>query len=166
MKQKYKIVKDINSKELLIKEYAVLTSNPRRKDLPTILEEDYALLSEQTYDNKEVKESISQGKIALIAFLRNSNFFPVGWCIDKIADSVITMFDSKEEQSEELVFDDKNFIAQHLVEREMPVEVELEEILETSDDVDKLLTEDETVEVDASKTTPNNNHEQLDEEKH
>jgi hypothetical protein len=166
MKQKYKIVKDINSKELLIKEFAVLASNPRRKDLPTILEEDYALLSEQTYDNKEVKESISQGKIALIAFLRNSNFFPVGWCIDKIADSVITMFDSKEEQSEELVFDDKNFIAQHLVEREMPVEVELEEILETSDDIDKLLTEDETVEVDASKTTPNNNHEQLDEEKH
>ena len=163
MKQKYKIVKDMKSNELLIKEYAVLASNPRRKDLPTILEEDYTLLSEQTYDNKAVEESISQGKNILIAFLRNGNFFPVGWCIDKIADSVVTMFESKEEQSEELVFDDKNFIAQHLVEKEMPVEIE--EILDTPKDIDDLLKEDETVETEAPKATPKKKQAKVDEKK-
>jgi len=165
MKQKYQIVKDIKSKELLIKEYAVLASNPRRKDLPTILEEDYALLSEQTYENTAVKASISEGKTALIAFLRNSNFFPVGWCIDKIADSVITMFDTKEEQSEELVFDDKNFIAQHLVESGLPAEVVLEEVLEPSENIDDLLKEDKTADIDTSKTTPKKEKKQSDKEK-
>ena len=164
MKQKYQIVKDMTSKELLIKEYAVLASNPRRKDLPTVLEEDYALLSEQKYDNKAVKDAISRGKNALIEFLRDYNFFPVGWCIDKIADTVIAMFESKEDQSEELVFDDKNFIAQHLVEREIPVEIK--EILETPEDIDELLTEDENVDAGAAKTVSNNKHEQLNEEKH
>lgn len=152
MKQKYQIVKDMQSKQLLIKEYAVLASNPRRKDVPTILEEDYTLLSEQTYDHKEVKKAISEGKNTLIGLLRSRNFFPVGWCIDKISDSVIAMFESKEEQSEDLVFDDKNFIAQHLVERDMPVEIE--EILETPDDIDELLTEDDSVEDGADKTIP------------
>ena len=57
MKQKYQIVKDMQSKQLLINEYAVLASNPRRKDVPTILEEDYTLLSEQTYDHKEVNKA-------------------------------------------------------------------------------------------------------------
>ena len=65
MKQKYHIEKDADNDQLIIREYAVLASNPRRKDLPTILEEDYTLLSEQMYDNKAVRESISQGKNAI-----------------------------------------------------------------------------------------------------
>ena len=164
MKQKYQIIKDTTSKQLLIKEYAVLDSNPRRKDLPTTLEEDYALLSEQSYDNKAVVEAISDGKTTLIALLRNNNFFPVGWCIDRIADAVIAMFDTKDEQSEELVFDDKNFIAQHLVESGIQPEVMIEEVLEDSDDIDDLLDEDDgDDEVPYSDT--DDNHEQYDEEK-
>lgn len=164
MKQKYQIVKDMQSKQLLIKEFAVLASNPRRKDVPTILEEDYTQLTEQTYDLKEVKKAISEGKNSLIGLLRNRNFFPVGWCIDKISDAVIAMFESKEEQSEDLVFDDKNFIAQHLVEREIPVEIE--EILEApdDDDIDDLLTEDDEVDVSPAKNIKADKNEKLDED--
>ena len=163
MKQKYRIWKNIKGKELVIREYAVLIGGPRRKDFPGIQEDEFSLLSEQIYDVKAVKVSISEGKSSLISLLRTRHFFPIGQYMDKIADTVMTMFAAKGEQSENLLFDDKEFIYGNPIEEEIEVEIEDEDEAESPDDLDDLLKDD--IKIKESVTPDSTDHEPFDEEK-
>ncbi len=110
MKQKYRIWKKVKGKELLIQEYAVLTAESRKQKFPGLRNEDFSLLCEQSYRADEVKKAVSGGKDELILFLRNQHFFPVGMYMELIADTVTTMYASKGEQHEDLIFDDKEIL--------------------------------------------------------
>ena len=123
MKQKYHIWKNIKGKELVIREYAVLSGSRRRKDFQRIQEDEFSLLSEQIYDAGAVKKSISEGKSSLILLLRTRHFYPIGLCMAKIADTVVTMFAAKGEQSENIIFDDKEFIYEEQIEQEIAEEI-------------------------------------------
>jgi hypothetical protein len=96
MKQKYTILKDKASGNLMIQEYAELD-----KDL-------FSLVCEETYDSKEVASAASAGKMKLIAKLRTPNLYPIAEYADKIADAVMGVVKAKSDMNEpvELVFDD------------------------------------------------------------
>ena len=165
MKQKFRIWKKAKGKELLIEEYAVLTAASRKQKFPRLINEDFSLLCEQTYQADEVMKATSRGKDELILFLRSRHFFPIGIYMNLIADTVTTMYSSKGEQHEDLIFDDKEIL------QGAPPEVENKAIIEFEDGVngdDQKENIDDLLE-DDSQNTKNNaadkiKPEQLDEE--
>ncbi len=125
MKQKYSILKDGGSNQLIIREYAELDK------------EILSLLCEETYENAAVKSAINAGKEAVIAALRTNNLYPPGIYAEKIADSVIDLYGSKGKKSVDLFFDDIE-----LLTRKSKIEPVVEEIEDDSTDLDELLEDD------------------------
>ena len=70
-------------------------------------EEDFSLTAEETYDGASISKSIYKGVEALVTTLRTTNLFPIKPYATKIAESVIAMYDSSEDNSAELFFDDQ-----------------------------------------------------------
>ena len=147
MKQKYHIRKNVKEKKLTIQEFAVLSANTGKQKLPTIQDEDFSLLCEQTYPGEDVKKASSNSKEELIMLLRNRHFFPIEMYMDKIADTVIAMYALNEDQYEDLIFDDKEILAAAAEEAAAVEEIEdhdedvdngIDDLLEdTSDSPDK-----------------------------
>ena len=98
MKQKYLILNDRENKQIKIQEFAELNK------------ETLSLLCEEAYDYKTIKSAISTGKDELIAALRTNNMYPPGIYANQIADAVIDIHKSKEQESVELFFDDINLL--------------------------------------------------------
>jgi len=156
MRQKYHIFKNDEKNELFIKEYAVVDGKPNRKDLPQIQEENFSLLCEQTYDSKAIKSSISSGKESLISMLRNPHFFPIHQYIQKIADTVISLYGSKDQESMVLIFDDTDLF--------MPIADDLDRMSSseedeegTSDGLEDLLDDDNDLDTNGSTEGPADN---------
>jgi hypothetical protein len=163
MKQKYYIWKDTKNRELVIREYAVLSGGIKRKDFPRVQEDEFSLLSEQVYDAKAVSGSISVGKFSLISLLRTQHFFPVGQYMEKIAETVMKMFAARGEQSENLIFDDKDYIYGDQEEEEIEEEIEDEPDEGPTSEIDDLLKED--IKIKESVSPDSTDHEPFDEEK-
>ena len=119
MKQKYLILKNDEKTKLIIREFAELDK------------EIFSFLCEETFDDESVKSAIAIGQEALIATLRNNNLFPIGLYAKEIAAAVTKMYESGNDQSVELLFDDHDLLKE---EQEAPA---------VEDDI-----EDETVEID------------------
>lgn len=126
MKQKYLILKDDEKKELVIREFAELDKDA------------LSPLCEETYDAKVIRSAIKAGKEALIAVLRTKNMYPPGIYANQIADSVMQLFGSREQQSLELFFDDIELINQE----EESVDA-LAEIDDESEEIDDELLQDD-----------------------
>jgi hypothetical protein len=139
MKQKYHIRKDVESKTLLIQEFAVLTANTGKQKYPDIQGDDYSLLCEQSYSGREVKSASSTGKDDLILLLRNQHFFPIGTYVDKIADTIMGMYASKGEQREDLIFDDKAALAGSINEQGTIAEIKNEKGKNPAETLDTLI---------------------------
>ncbi|MBW1822048.1 MAG: hypothetical protein JRI92_09865 [Deltaproteobacteria bacterium] len=122
MKQKYLISKENDQKKLIIKEFAELDK------------EKFSLLCEEEYDNKIIKSAISKGKEALISELRTNNMYPPSVYAEKIAQAVIDIFGSKENQSIELSFNDVDL----LLKEQAPSE-DTDAIESIADDIDELI---------------------------
>ena len=149
MRQKYHIFKNIEKNELFIQEYAVVDGRPKRGDLPKIHEENFALLCEQIYDARAIKSSISSGKESLILLLRNPHFFPIHQYIQKIADTVISLYASKDKESMVLIFDDVDLLIPDADELDQLNQLE-EDDKSTSDGVEDLLNNDIEINTSAS----------------
>jgi hypothetical protein len=163
MKQKFQITKNTKSRQLEIKEFAVLSGTLRRKDFPGAQDDEFSLLCEENYDTKLVNNAISEGRSSLINLLRTRHLFPIGTYMDKIADTVIALYAAKGEQSELLVFDDKEFIYGDPVEEEIEEEIDDEDEVESTDDLDGLLKDD--IKIKESVSPDSTDHEPFDEEK-
>ena len=165
MKQKFRIWKKAKGKELLIKEYAVLTAESRKQKFPGLINQDFSLLCEQSYQADEVKKATSRGKDELIVFLRNRHFFPIGMTMNLIADCVTTMYSSKGEQREDLLFDDKEVLLGALPEAEKKVATKIEAGANgdnQAENIDDLLEDDS--QITKNNVTDKIKPEQLDEE--
>jgi hypothetical protein len=125
MKQKYTIHKDIDNKRLIIKEYAELDK------------EILSLLCEESYDDAWVMSAIQNGTAALIKALRTRNMYPPSAFVSKIAAAVVSLYTTGDEQSIEIMFDDKE-----LFEKEARVEEPETAINTDAEDIDDIL-EDE-----------------------
>ena len=99
MKQKYLILKNDDTNKLIIREFAELEHDV------------YSLACEETYDGDVIKSAITSGKEVLISTLRTTNLYPPGSYAEKIAESVINLYSSESDQSQELFFDDKDYIS-------------------------------------------------------
>lgn len=125
MKQKYLISKENDQKKLIIKEFAELDK------------ERLSLLCEEEYDNKIIKSAISKGKESLISELRTNNMYPPGVYAEKIAQAVIDIFGSKDNQSIELSFNDIDLLI-----KEQELSDDIDEIESITDDIDELIGDD------------------------
>jgi hypothetical protein len=106
MRQKFFIARDTGKDKLNIKEYA-LVQNARKNATSTMLSnETFAMVGEETYDGALIVEAIERGRTALVASLRTTNMFPIGSYAIKIAESVMALYDSQNDNSIELLFDD------------------------------------------------------------
>jgi hypothetical protein len=110
MRQKYQIVQDDEKHTLKIREFAVTDKDLKNVDSALLREENFSFLCEETYEDKAIQSSISKGMDVLVATLRTSNFFPIQPYAAKIAESVRAMYDSADNGSAELFFDDCDLV--------------------------------------------------------
>jgi hypothetical protein len=106
MRQKYVISRNIDKNRLKIREYAILTRIPKSTASFVRPKEQYSLLGQESYDGDMVETSISRGKRELVATLRTNNLFPIQPYANKIAESVMALYKSTNDDSTELYFDD------------------------------------------------------------
>jgi hypothetical protein len=125
MKQKYLIINDRENKQFKIQEFAELNK------------ETLSLLCEEAYDYKTIKSAVSAGKDALISTLRTNNLYPPGIYAEKIANAVIELHTSKDEESVELFFDDISLLAKKRKSSEITEQLE-----DDSADLDGMLEDD------------------------
>jgi hypothetical protein len=127
MKQKYTVARDTDKHQLTIQEFAELDK------------EQLSLLCQETYNADDIKAAISKGKPALISALRTHNMYPPGVYAEKIADSVIRLYDSEDGGSADLYFDDKELFSK--AEPAKPTEPE-NEIKDGEEEIDDILEDD------------------------
>lgn len=125
MRQKYTIIKNDKTEALTIQEYAELN-----KDI-------FSLICEESYQGEVISSAVRKNnKRALIDTLRTPNLYPVSDFIDRIADSVINLYENPQQSGEsgsvELIFDDVDLFKHEPIheEEEEDESVEIDELLE------------------------------------
>jgi hypothetical protein len=99
MKHKYTISRDLEKGYLTLREYGELDK------------EMMSFLCEASYNDESVQAAIEKGKESLIAVLRTENMYPPNLYADKIADSVMVVYDHENDaQSTEIIFDDLDWL--------------------------------------------------------
>jgi hypothetical protein len=98
MKQKYLISKNEEKQALVIQEFAEID-----KDILSIT-------CEEEYDDAAIESAIEKGKGKLSGLLRTQNLFPPGFYMDKIAESVMSIYGSQIHQPIELFFDETDYL--------------------------------------------------------
>lgn len=130
MKQKYVVLLDNENEKLSIQEYAELDK------------EMLSLLCEETYDAAAIRAAMDRDRGALIQALRTNNMYPPGLYTERIADSVIEMFQPGANTSAELFFEEREmFDAEE--EEEAQEDAGGEDDDKDDMDVDDLLDDDD-----------------------
>jgi len=128
MKQKYLILKNDKKTKLIIREFAELDKKM------------FSFLCEETFDDESITSAIAIGEDALIETLRTKNLFPIGICAKKIAAAVTKMYESGNDQSFELLFDDHDLLKKEQEEPTAENDIE-DKVVE----IDDLLEDDSPV---------------------
>ena len=111
MRQKYLISRYGPENDLKIREYSVIKKNLKKVEFSMLRSGDFSFLCEETYKREMIVSSISKGMDVLVATLRTHNVFPIEPYSIKIAESVMDLYNSSENDSVELFFDDVDFIS-------------------------------------------------------
>ena len=111
MRQKYVISRDDAKNKLKIREYAIIDKNLKKVVSSMLQKGSFSFLCEETYESEIIVSSISKGMNALVAILRTHNIFPIEPYATKIAESVTALYNSSEDNSVELFFDDVDLIS-------------------------------------------------------
>jgi len=106
MRQKYVISMDEANKRLLIQEFADIEKSQKNAMAAEIQKRPFAFLCEETYENETILDSISRGTNHLVATIRTRNLFPTRPFAVKIAESIIGLYQSPDEDTVELFLDD------------------------------------------------------------
>ena len=114
MRRKYIISRDVRSKQLTIREFAVIDKNIKKPDTSQLKTDSYVLLCQETYESEDIVRSISKGMHSLISSLRTLSLFPIETTIFKIAESVAALYSVSRDESVELLFDDTEFFSKNL----------------------------------------------------
>lgn len=120
MKQKYVLMKNDENDKLIIQEYAELDKGG------------LSFLCEEFYDRHQIESAMAKGKGSLITSLRTENMFPCGSFVDRLAESVITLYASNVPQPVEIFFNDIELLNndQQLVEEIEDEAAEIEDLLD------------------------------------
>ena len=107
MLQRYDISVNAETNRLLIKEFAVIERQFRKRDSYDPTKENFSFMHEEAYDGDDIREAILKGDGALISALRSDNFFPISACVELIAERVMELFNGNSDSFSELFFDDR-----------------------------------------------------------
>ncbi|RZB35666.1 MAG: hypothetical protein SRB2_02963 [Desulfobacteraceae bacterium Eth-SRB2] len=110
MRQKYVISRDGAKNKLKISEYAIIDKDLKKAASSMLQKGDFSFLCEETYESEIIVSSISKGMNALVEILRTHNIFPIEPYSTKIAESVMALYNSSEDGSVELFFDDVDLV--------------------------------------------------------
>jgi hypothetical protein len=116
MRQKYVILKNDEKNELILRAFTEIDNTG------------LVLACEETYDEKIIKSTIPKGKNALISILRTQNIYPPGLYAEIIAESVMELYNSKNINTKELLFDDMTFLKKGTQAYKVTDNIEYEEI--------------------------------------
>jgi hypothetical protein len=111
MRQKYVISRNGAKNNLNIREYAIIDKNLNKVASSMLRKGSFSFLCEETYESEIIVRSISKGMNALVAILRTHNIFPIEPYVTKIAESVMALYNSSEDNSVELFFDDVDLVS-------------------------------------------------------
>jgi hypothetical protein len=111
MRQKYVISRNGDKNNLKIREYAIIDKNLNKVASSMLNKGSFSFLCEETYESEIIESSISKGMNALVAILRTDNIFPIEPYSTKIAESVMELYNSSEDGSVELFFDDVDLVS-------------------------------------------------------
>jgi hypothetical protein len=111
MRQKYVISRNGAKNKLKIREYAILDKSLNKVASSMLQNGSFSFLCEETYESEIIVSTISKGMNALIAILRTHNIFPIEPYATKIAESVMALYNSSEDGSVELLFDDVDLLS-------------------------------------------------------
>lgn len=111
MRQKYVISRDGPQKKLIIREYAIIETKVKKPVLSILQKGKFTLLCEESYENELIKSSIANGIKSLVAILRTHNFYPIQPYANRIAETVLELFDSSKIEPVELIFDDVDLVS-------------------------------------------------------
>ena len=125
MKQKFQIQKHDAGHQLIIRESAEL-------DKDTM-----SLLCEVTFEADVIQQALKDGRETLIAALRTRNMYPPRIYAEMIADAVQDLFQAKDSDTAELLFDDLD-----LLTHEQATAAVLDDLEEESGEIDELLDDD------------------------
>ena len=110
MRQKYVISRNELENRLKISEYAIIDKNFDKVISPNLQNGNYSFIGEESYESEAVVSAISQGLGAVVSTLRTHNIFPIQPYAIEIAESVTTLYNSSEDDSVELFFDDVDLL--------------------------------------------------------
>jgi hypothetical protein len=111
MRQKYVISRDDDKNKLKIREYAIIDKNMKKVASSMLQKGSFSFLCEETYESEIIVNSISKGMNTLLDILRTHNIFPIEPYATKIAESVKALYNSSEDGSVELFFDDVDLVS-------------------------------------------------------
>ncbi len=135
MKYKYKLMRNNESKQLIIQEYIRIEG------------EMLFLVCEETYEIGSLKNTLHKGSNTLKNKLRNRNIYPPSGCMTSLVSAVTKMLTTdKHQNSLEINFDDKEINARNNRHGNKDSDSNNVEVNKGCLDVDKLL-EDDPVEV-------------------
>ncbi|MDJ0780921.1 MAG: hypothetical protein QNJ22_03075 [Desulfosarcinaceae bacterium] len=125
MRQKYILTQDGPGGDLHIQEFAVVDKDLKNLDRELLHHEHFDFIAEVHYPGAEIQRSISQGTASLVNTLRTPNFFPIGPYANKLAETVIALYETPQEAPLVLFFDDVDLML--FTEEETPEEAEAAE---------------------------------------
>jgi len=134
MRQKFIVRKNDEGQMLIVQEYAELD-----KDI-------LSFICEERYPLGQIEQAVQGGREALIARLRTDNMYPPILYAQAIADLVMAQIREGEDDRQELVFDDNNYIA-----KDLQAPLEESALKDEESDIDELLDEDLEGEYDDKK---------------
>jgi hypothetical protein len=111
MRQKYVLSRNDAKDKLKISEYAIIDKDLKKVASSMLQKENFSFLCEETYESEIIISSISKGMNDLVAILRTDNIFPIEPYAAKIAGSVMALYNSSEDGSVELFFDDVDLVS-------------------------------------------------------
>ena len=111
MRQKYVISRNGPKNKLKISEYAIIDKDLKKVATSMLQNKNYSFLCEETYESEIIVNSISKGMNELVAVLRTRNIFPIEPYSNRIAESVMALYNSSEDGSAELFFDDMDLVS-------------------------------------------------------
>lgn len=110
MRQKFIISRGGPNNKLSIKEYAVIETKVKKPASSIAQKGKFTYFCEETYESKTISRSVSFGVKPLVAMLRTHNFYPIEPYATKIAETVMTLYNSSENGPVELFFDDVDLV--------------------------------------------------------
>ncbi len=114
MLQRYDISIDNDTNRLSIKEFAVIGRKPQKSEHYDYTLATFSLIHEVSYDGDKIRAAIQEGAEALISEIRSPAFFPIGSCVEAIAETVISFLNGNTDPVSEVFFDDRTLLSSFL----------------------------------------------------